>query len=498
MATYDLQGGGAFAGSPLGTALTDLLMCPEIQPGSEPSYQICKEILLYHPIGRKMVATPVKMAQSQQRDIVIPEAPEDRVRQAFLDQWKAHKADKRIANTTCTSRTYGVSALVVVLPDDDPSQPLDFRKLATAPVVGFNVLDPLNTSGSFGVLNQDPNSIGFQQATGVRVAGTPYHPSRACMLVNEDPVYIAFTGSAFAFTGRSVFQRALFPLKSFIQSMRTDDLVVRKAGVIIAKIKQVGSLVDNVMSRVVGQKRAIAKEAITDDVMSIGEADTVESLNLQNLEGPYTLARKNIIENLASASDMPAKILNSQTFAEGFGEGTEDAKDVARYVDSVREDMQPAYDFMDAIIQYRAWTPAFYETIQAEFPDQYAGKPFETAFYEWRNSFKATWPSLLIEPESERVVVEKTKFEAATAAVTVLLPAVDPENRVKVLDWYAQLFNEAKLLFPVRLDLDLDALENYVPPAAELQPGEQEEEQEPKPEKPFADSVVRLTDGKRA
>jgi len=65
---------------------------------------------------------------------------------------------------------------------------------------------------------------------------------------------------------------------------------------------------------------------------------------------------------------MPAKILLQETFAEGFGEGTEDAKYVARFIDGIREEMAPLYNFFDMIVQRRAWTPDFYKLIQEDFP----------------------------------------------------------------------------------------------------------------------------------
>ena len=392
--------------------------------------------------------------------------------------------------------------MVVVKGDAKPDQPLDLATLAKA-TVGFNVLDPLNTSGSIGVLSQDPNDIAFQNtADQVSVAGRAYHSSRTCVLVNEAAVYIDYSSSAFGFTGRSVYQRALFPLKSFVQSMRTDDMVIRKAGVIIAKIKTAGSKVDEIMRGVLGQKRATAREATTEDVLSIGAEDSIESLNLQNLEGPYAMARKNVIDNIAASASMPAIILNSQTFADGFGEGTEDAKGVARYVDGVREDMQPAYDFTDRICQHRAWTPEFFATVVADDPETYRGVSYEEAFYSWCNSFKAEWPSLLIEPESERVKVDEVRFNAVAKALEIMLPKLDPVNTVKALAWLVDSFNDQPLLFKTRFDLDLDALEDYVEKmqeqqeqlaAAAAEKDVTESENEPAPR---ADSVVKLL-GKR-
>jgi hypothetical protein len=477
------------SGSALGTQLTDLLMCSDIQPGSTPSYQICKILYSSHPLGKKMVDTPIAMAQSQQREITIPLGPEDRIRKAFLDEWDRLKADKRAANGARIARIYGMGAVVLIVEGEDPGAPVDFASLWKK-TIGFNVLDPLNTSGSISQLNQDPNSLAFQSNAAVVVSGKLYHSSRTCTMLNEDPLYIAYTSSAYGYSGRSVYQRALFPLKSFVQTMRTDDMITRKSGVIIAKMKQLGSIVDNVMSRIVSGKRELAREAITDDVMSIGSEDSVESMNLQALEGPFKLARSNIIENIASAADMPAKILNAETFAEGFGEGTEDAKNVARYVDGIREDMQPIYDFLDTIVQYRAWNPEFYKTIQRDFPDDYGAMDFNQAFYQWRNSFSATWPSLLIEPESEAIKREDVVFRALIAAAEVFLPIMDPDNRAVVVEWVADNMNERKKLFSSPLLLDIDAFKDYVPPEPAAADGTSGEGTEPKAPRPFSDSLA--------
>lgn len=56
---------------------------------------------------------------------------------------------------------------------------------------------------------------------------------------------------------------------------------------------------------------------------------------------------------------MPAIILNSETFARGFGEGTEDARSVAVYIDNIREWLEPLYDYFIRICQYRARALSF-------------------------------------------------------------------------------------------------------------------------------------------
>ncbi len=451
-------------GSVLGSELQTLLMSDDINPGSPASYQLCKQIYLYHPLGKKMAEKPISIAMSQKRDITIPKSPEAMVLEAFEREWKALKVDKHIFNVMRQSRIYGVASVVYGALGVPTNRPIDPKDLAGLNLY-FNILDPLNTAGSL-VLDQDPNAPDFQKHTSIAVSGQPYHRSRSCTIMNEEPIYIAYTNSAFGFVGRSVYQRALFPLKTFVQSMITDDMVTRKAGLLIAKMKPAGSIVDRLMVGMAAAKRSLLKEGQTDNVLSISPDEDIETLNMTNTDTAMTTARKNVLENVASAADMPAHMLNNETFAEGFGEGTEDAKSNAQYVDGVRTDMEDLYTFFDNIVQYRAWNPEFYKTVQAQFSD-YANVPYTQAFYQWRNSFKATWPSLLIEPESERSKAEKVKLESIVQMVETLAPMMDPENKALLIKWACDNFNEHKLLFTSMLELDWEALAAYVPPTPE-------------------------------
>ena len=177
----------------------------------------------------------------------MPRSPEERVRDAFLKEWQALKADEVIYQTASVARAYGIATLAIVSPEVPPNEPIDQKKLADLPIA-FSVFDPLNTAGSL-VLNQNPLAIDFMKVNEAAVSSQAFHRSRTVVLMNERPVYISYTSSAFGFVGRSVFQRSLFPLKSFIQSMITDDLVVKKAGVFIAKLKSAGSIITTSCSR---------------------------------------------------------------------------------------------------------------------------------------------------------------------------------------------------------------------------------------------------------
>ncbi|OUE47292.1 hypothetical protein BZY94_06210 [Burkholderia territorii] len=458
-------------GSRLSSSLSDLLMADDILPGSEPSYQLCKTIYVSHPLGGKIVDQPIKLAMSQKRKISIPGGPEERIREAFERKWKEINADAYIANTWRLAKIYGAAAIVYGAKDIDTDAPIAPEKLSKLQLY-FNALDPLNTAGSL-VLNQDPNAPDFQKPTVVTAAGQKYHPSRCLVFFNEAPLYIEYTNSAFGYTGRSVYQRALYPLKSFVQTMVADDMISRKVGVIVAKMKQAGSIADRAMAVFQGIKRNVVKEAQTNNVINIQPDEAIETLNLLNADGALTVGRKNILENIAAAVPQPAKLLNSESYAEGFGEGTEDAKEIVRYIEHERQTVQPLYEFFDNIVMRLAWNEEFFAALQADLPD-YKRMTYNEAFYQWKNAFVAEWPSLLVEPESELVKVDDVKLKALIAAIEVLNPSLDPDNKARVIQWFEDNLNDIKHLFSNPMQLDYEALKSYVPPEPPATPGEPE------------------------
>jgi len=484
--------GFAFAGVDGGpdSPLMQMMMAPNIVPGAAPSYELCKLIYSYHPLGAVLADEPITLAQSQPREISIPVLGEKRIIEQFQRTWDQIGkvgATVTLHNLISLSRAYGITSLGVGEIGSELSSPLDLNKLDKAELF-FNVLDPLNTAGSL-VLNQDPNSPNFLKPSGnIHVNGQRWHPSRLFPKMNEQPIYIQWTPSAYGFVGRSVYQRALYPMKTFLQTMITDQMVTQKAGLLVAKMASPGSFIDNIMGTMFGWKRGTIKQGVTGQVLSIGVDESVETLNMMNLDKAAAFARSNALRNIASAAGMPASIVTKETLAEGFGEGSEDAKEKARYINFVREDMAPAYAFMDRIVQRKAWTPEFYETLKADYPEL---KPYETWLHECMHSFTAVWPNYLIEPDSEKSKDEDVKFKAAVALLEVLMPELDPENKAKLITWLAENVNEAEHLFASKLILDEDTLQEFFEKNAQaaedaLNAQSQAEDKEPGRPRPFA------------
>lgn len=476
--------------SGLGNGLMAVMGSDELQPGDPPSYEICKNLYLFHPLGGKIAESPVRLAQSQDREITVESAEgiEEMLVDRFKRTWGELDMSAVLLNLRTQARVYGLASVGIGERGADLTKPIDLESLWKADIY-LNVFDPLNTPGL--IIDQNPNSPNYQKFTDVRVNGVPWHRSRTKTAQNEFSIYLAWTSAAYAYAGRSIYQRALYPLKSYIDTMIVNAMVARKAGLLVAKQEQPGSVVDGIMAAMAAFKRFLLKLGGTNQVISISTKEDIESLNLQNIDGALREARNNIIKDIAVGVDCPAKLLTQEAFVEGFGEGTEDARTVASYIDRLRIEMAPEYAWADTLVQYRAWTPEWYKTVQKRFPDDFSGVPYKQAFYQWRNKFTATWPSLIREEPSELVTIDDVKLKASLAMVQILAPIlqVSPELTVELVRWAQATVNVNENLFQgEKLDLDLDVLLDALEQQRDAGggQGDLEEEENAKPQKPFS------------
>ena len=160
-----------------GNALQELLVAPDIIPGDIISYQTCKEIYLYHPLGARIVEGPVSLALSQKREVKVPDSPSEHCVDAFNEEWKTIGGDYLVHNLMTVSRIYGVASIAVLVDGLKSNEPINNWDLPELNI-SFNILDPLNTSGSL-VLNQNPNAMDFMKYQNISVGGSIYHQSRS-------------------------------------------------------------------------------------------------------------------------------------------------------------------------------------------------------------------------------------------------------------------------------------------------------------------------------
>lgn len=459
------------------SALMDIMSTTSIDPGDQAGYELCKQIWQYHPLGGKLVEKPINMALFKPRLNTLDDDPESRIVRAFEEVWKRLGVTEKIRNLFFVVRCYGAGAIGVGTRNSSSGEPLDLWSLTEGNVF-INVFDPLNVAGSL-VTSQDPNSPDFQSpAEFIRTNGKSWHPSRTQRVFNGAPIYLSYQASAYGYTGRSVFQRCLYSLRSYLKTMVTDNMVSEKAGVLIERTSQNGSTASGLMAKMTGFKRKMLKSAQVGNVISIGREDAIESLNLQNIDGAMKTTRDNIISAIASGSDTPAELIREEGFAEGLADGTEDSKAMAQYIDSVRQTIDPVIAFFENIVQHIAWDEDFFNAIRNDLPDEFEGKTYRQVFYHWQSKFTSEWVSLQQRSEDETRKGESELLDKATKLFESVSRHVDPENKSRLIEWCAEVVNSMESFNDIPLVLDYEAIASYTPPTGQERGNEEDRQTE--------------------
>lgn len=450
MATHHLTNGS--------NALWETLMGDHILPGFAPSYELCKLLYTDHPLGAKIARLPIDMAMSEPRHVRIENAPDDEAAHEFTKHWNELGCDQIIQQVASWARVYGMAVLGfgatnpktgTIIPSDAPIDAQDIPDLD----LYFNVWDPLNTAGSL-VLNQDPNQPNYMKTpSSVTINGQSYRQGRFVVLMNEDPVYLDYESSAYGYSGRSCFKRCIYPLRSYMQGQVANSLVAQKAGLVVAKVQQPGSVASRAMKIFTEDKADMLRLSQNGEVLTIGQNDTIESLNLLNVDKSLHSSRQNIIEDIAAAAGMPSQLLNSQTLAQGFGEGTEDAKMIAQYIRGRRQWMAPVYQFCDQIVMRRAWNSGFINAMRDKHPESYGSLSDEAIFRDWKNSFSAHWPSEEAESNTLDLTAKRFSLILDTIRTTAPLLQDNPNGKDALLNMLEQSINSSSGVFDGKVNL---------------------------------------------
>lgn len=439
-----------------------------IVPGENISYYACKWLWLFHPLANKIVEKPIKMALSLPRLYLVDNDPDGRVTRQFTDTWNALNATKKIAELFFVSRCYGAAAMGIGSTKIPSEQPLDNLFELDPGDLYINIFDPLNTSGSV-VTSQDPNTRNFQAADEfLYITGSYWHPSRTTVVFNGTPIYLAYQPSTYGYTGQSVFQRIFTPMKSYLNTINTDDMISKKAGILVAKTQQNGSVITGTMEKSGFIKRMFLKIGRVGQILQIGHEDAIESLDLGNLSVSYGMARDNIIANIAAGSDVPAILLKEESFTHGFGEGTEDAKAIAHYIDLIRQELYPVVKYIENLVFYLSWTRDFYEIMKSNYPSSFPDD-YLTTFYKWKDSFDSRWQPLIETSPEKQQESDARKIERAAQVVQVMAAGSDPVNRAAEIAWLAEVASNTDSYKDTPLYLDLDLLEQYNPSQEEME-----------------------------
>ncbi|HHT8898677.1 TPA: hypothetical protein ACT5CR_003122 [Burkholderia cenocepacia] len=417
------------------TQLYNNLVNEVIEPGTGLSYQLAKQIYLEHPMGQRAVDNVINLAFSQER--TIAGIPED-AKKAFKSAWAAARADTAIKNCARHARIYGLGTLVDLGGGT------------------FKIYDPLLTAGSLVGNISEPLARDFLTPNDPVVRDFKFTPQNSVVAFNGEPIYLAYAQSAFGYTGRSVYYNMLPQLAAFLVSMEVDALVLKKSGVLVAKTKPVGAAANRMSMWWQRKKASDVKRSLNGNVLAIEEGEDISTLNMANTADAMTTARNNVISNIATALDAPAVILQNDVLTNGFGEGKEDSKVIAQFVERYRNEIEHIFEFMIPRIQELAWTEEWYASFVMANP-AYASISFQSATNFWRNNFEYTWPNYLVEPDSEKVKREESSFNAYLALYEKLQAGIqNPETRRALAQSLVELTHsdELQTLLPLPIDIE--------------------------------------------
>lgn len=442
------------ANQPQNTPFVELIA--RITPGYEPSYEDCKLIYVYHPLAPRIIDAPIYLGFNKPRVLSIEEGPQEELIRQFEQEWETlgeQGALRWITQGIRLSAIYGISAVGVGVPGVPTDRPLTDAEWLS-PDLYFQIFDSLNTAGSV-TIEQDTSKPDFLKPKYFSVNGQRYHLSRGVVLQNEDPLYIQWTSSAFGFTGRSKFMRAMYPLASYVQTMIANNMIALKLAFFIAKLKSQGAIVDRQAESFFASKLLQMKRGVTGNVISIDVEEDIQTLNMINVHEAGTFARENIIKDIANGAGMPAIMLSQEKMSSGLADGTEDAADKKSYIDAYRSQQEPLFKFFDRIVMRRAWNKDFWRAMKNKYPELIGRETYLQSFQKWCDSFSAKWAPLIPSEEKDELDAQNNRFKSVTELLTVLSGMITDEgSRAELISWVMSNINAQDKIFTAPLNLD--------------------------------------------
>ncbi len=170
-----------------------------------------------------------------------------------------------------------------------------------------------------------------------------------------------------ALPGAAFGQRALHPLKSFIQPC-ADDMVTIKAGVRWWRSSNRPALiVNNMMQKMSGIKRWMLKRG-NGDVLQVGNTTKFESLDMQNPKIAWIPPAITFWRILRRRQTCPRSLLQRRRLRADLAKVPRVQKAVAQYINDIAQDLQPLqYDFCSHRSVTSAWSPESFRGAEKRF-----------------------------------------------------------------------------------------------------------------------------------
>lgn len=417
------------------------------------SYQECKNIYRYWPLGKRIASQLPNFAMSAPREIIVKDAPSAVIEQ-FNKTADSVNLDKQVRKCSIYARIYGLAAMFVACENVKSSDNLTQKDVINNRIV-FNVLDPLNISSVR--VEQDASSLFYQKVKQITINGNDTVGSkRATVVFNDIPLYLKFNPSTFSFSGASVYQNMTGLIKSWNRSIVSLERMATKAGSIIVKGKD-RSHTSGLTLGAINKNLELIRNMQNDGIANIGEGE-VEFFQLSGIQEVDSLINSLNTSLMMALSDTPSAILLDKNLSNGFNDGSEDMKAIIMAVDNFRKlVLSPLYDFADPFIMYKAWDDEFVEQIKADYPNDYRGLSNVEIVQQWTKGFSFNWGNLYPEPEKDKIETNSARLDLLTKAKELGANLQDIQEELNSLEIFG---NDMELSEKYIEDFDSDSDED--------------------------------------
>ena len=364
------------------------------------SYEECKNIYRNATMGKRVVEGLVNFAMSAEREIDVQKAPPEAI-QKFKETAKVLKQEEAIKQTIYNARIYGTGGLYVAMYNEEEEKD-DFTTKPTFEdaykyKIRFNVLDPLNLSGSR--VDNDPLSFHFLELVDIKVNTKTVPRKRISISHALEPLYLDNRTSLLPYTPPSVFYNMIDLLKEYDDAIKSIGDLLYKAGAIVYKYPAKSKL-NGVFVEAQERSQIILQQKQSGEVISISADSSLEDFPISNLSGLIESINKLEDDITKALNDTPASILFDKSLSNGFSEGDKDKETEISIIESFRENkLTPLYNLTDYYVMLKAWDSAFIDDMRYKY-SEYQDKTDSEIFRSWADNFTYQYGNLFPEPES--------------------------------------------------------------------------------------------------
>ena len=364
------------------------------------SYQECKDIYTYWPLGKRIATALPNFAMSAERNVHFGELPPI-VNEVFKEACVSYKVDNIVKQTAVYARVFGMAALYVSHTKADAVKPLKNSDYQNGEV-GFNVLDPLIVNGI--QISQNPLEYSYQRLENIKVNGVEVDGSRVVAVFNDLPFYLRWVPSTYNWGSPSVYQNMYGLIKSWNRCVVALERMATKAGSIIIKSRD-GAVISGLIAEAARKTLNLIRNMQNDGAALVEKDADVEFFNLTGVDVVDSIVTQMNQLILMALADTPSAILLDKDLAQGFGEGSEDMKALLMAVDTFRHQiLKPLYDFIDGVVLRVAFNDSKLTEILNEHKKDLNGiKDTATLRETIFKEYKFEWGNLYPETEATKL-----------------------------------------------------------------------------------------------